>query len=199
MVRSNDPRTAAFGGLHPMSLLSKWLDVHRWALDTTIRDSMYVEYGGPRSFDYERQCFALDLRYRDDCQGNPSLAYRVAGVRYEPIPETKEDENFTEWVKTFGDPQRRSPLFAGVLMIKICPDQHGMLFPCAIDDHPRSPFATHMWGSRFQAMVLLGHVARLPDGKTFQFGRMFRRGKYWQWEAYTMEDFENTIIPMPPP
>lgn len=209
-LNSNDPRVPAHDGLPPLkqriSLLYNWIEVHRWALDKTIYDSIQVQFGDLRSFNFERDWLVVELRYRPDCEGNPSIAYNVRQIQYELGSELMKLANVRETAKanettisqTKEDLKRESSAHVGVMNVMLFTEEYCTLVTWPIIARAPSPSASYRWAYLFQMQAFLGHVVRQPNGGKLQLGRLQRRGKDWHWEGYTPEVLAQMRIPLVP-
>lgn len=201
MLKSKRPEVQAHDGLPPLkqriSLLYDWIELHRWTLDKIITDSMHVEYGGPRSFDFKRTCFVLDLAYRPECEGNPSIAYGVGKVNYEPTSELMKLESFKEGSDanevTFRQFDAKHRLVdqhhAGTLNVIFFIKDYNIAAPWPVRDVPPLTPPFPMWKLGLQIFTTLGHVVRqIDDSEDVYYGRMKKQGQEWCWVRYTLEE-----------
>lgn len=174
----------------------------------TAGSSMAAERGGPENFNFDAECFVIDLLYRRDCGGNPGIAYDVIGARYERRADllSKEasfresQEANEEMLKEMKEAEARAnPRFAGMLTILVFMESYCAMIPYAVSrDERRSAVmspAESIWLASFRLMARQGHIIRQPSGERFQLGRVKRRGKKWQWVQYTPDDYKKMNIP----
>ncbi|GBE82759.1 hypothetical protein SCP_0411440 [Sparassis crispa] len=78
-----------------VNLLHDFTEVYAWSIEKAIFSALHLG-GGEESFDYSKGCIVFDLRYRPDCNGNPSLAFELLDARIEPIARHLEGGSITD-------------------------------------------------------------------------------------------------------
>ncbi|KDQ56965.1 hypothetical protein JAAARDRAFT_35563 [Jaapia argillacea MUCL 33604] len=75
-------------GLPPLkerkNLLTDFDQMHGWYIQKSAYAALKLD-GGEQSFDYQNKYLRINLRYRHDCGGNPSIAFDIVDASIRPV------------------------------------------------------------------------------------------------------------------
>ncbi|KAJ7078012.1 hypothetical protein B0H15DRAFT_540310 [Mycena belliarum] len=173
-------------------LLTDFIEVHECSFDSAFTSAIIIE-GGIDNFAYERRAILVLLKYRPDCQENPSVAYSVEGCQW-----TADNSPFSALeAKIDREMRAQDAGYRGLLRVYFRIEDHviGEAYP---QTHMLGPTgAVHRtyvqsldhtdWVSRVQKRVRDGLVVRQPDEKILmmQLGKMVMKKGKWVWVQLT--------------
>ncbi|KAF8140781.1 hypothetical protein K438DRAFT_2030416 [Mycena galopus ATCC 62051] len=178
-------------------LLTDFIEVHECSFQSAFWSALILE-GGIDNFPYSKRAIRVLLRYRSDCNENPSVAFSVESC-------TWIDSDECNTLEERADAELRSGHagYRGMLRVVFRMEDHGVResYPQAHDLGPfsgliRMHIATvdhTKWVSRIQQFVRDGLVMRAPGENVLpmQLGKMKMKKGKWVWVQLTKAELLN--------
>lgn len=193
---------------HRLNLLDNFIQAHTWYFEKTLHYVMrYLRL--EETFDFSKTYCHVTVRYREDCGGNPSLAFRVDDMEFRALADAKVYPIAAKSIEAgrltdeFHEARGREsdPDFIGVMTVawmmedycswkrwvysRMLPD-----FKMYQDNLERR--IQDRWLEDFQNLVLKGLTYKNPEeGKLWRLGTLKKRGEKWYWEQLTPDELED--------
>lgn len=178
------------------SVQLEYPQVHECSFQSAFESALILE-GGIDKFPFTKRAILVQLKYRPDCQENPSVAFSIEGCTW----TTQGAQNRSPMEDQIDAESRaRVPGYRGLLRVYFAMEDHtiGELYPqthlqglpgvlhracIATVDHTK-------WVSRVQQFVRDGLVMR-AEGETnrmMQLGKLKMRKGKWVWVQLTKSE-----------
>lgn len=153
---------------------------HIWSFQRAIAFAVLL-HGGSKIFDFANHCIIFDVRYRLECEGNPSLAYSVLDVTIHALGDCLAESDGLRTVMEANQPtldhvktlrSKTDPSFKGFFPTVYRWHEYGSCFishPTPIHHHPeielRAPYmrACHEWKADLQKATEAGIVYQMAE------------------------------------
>jgi hypothetical protein len=194
------------------TLLRDFLEVHNFSMMKALHSAIYVRGG---SFDYKNEVFSFKLRYRSDCGGNASIAFRLLNGELLPMSDVYRGSA----IKTLeaGRPTRdhsdarlkedkdERDHYLGLIICIFNMDDWSLVQTYAhwrISD--KDPIKTiyptiphERWLFDLQRCVNEGFVFEEVETeyKAWRLGKMVQHGKKWEWVMRTPDEVAQLGLP----
>ncbi|KAJ7617292.1 hypothetical protein FB45DRAFT_933833 [Roridomyces roridus] len=186
-------------------LMADFIEVHECTFPSGFTSAIIAE-GGIENFPYDKRCLLVTLRYRPDCQENPSVAFNVIGSRWATEVELKLQYN-RAWGKSpmdiHVDTRMRQGDAGYIAMFCVYfimeDDMIGELYPQTrtqfqapgvlgvLQRQQMAALDHSKWLSRVQGFVRDGLVVHSPRQQALimQLGKMEMEKGKWVWVQLT--------------
>lgn len=194
---------------HRINLLNDFAEAHAWYLQKSVHSAIRVN-GGLKDFDYANRYVEINLRYRQDCGGNPGVAFSVKSAAVEDVAKL---QRYPGWLAAYesGRAQREesakeiksaSPRFLGIVSVCYSMEDYAIFATMQIHEHdPEFEVAAkrvphHLWAEHLQRSIELGMVFSMAeDDVTAKPGRISLVDGVWKWAAMTEAELVGMGLP----
>lgn len=187
-----------------IKLLHDFDRAHARNIQKSVHCDMLLR-GGPDVFDFKNHFLEINLRYRTDCGGNPSIAFRVESASTCPLSKIKPESGFGKALDSGRASRERdeaylktqSSSFVGVHLVMLAMEDYGLWTTHPIHRTPTFDEGLrranpHLWFRELQFSVENGFVfERLePEDDAHRLGRIKLVGRKWKFVELAPQELD---------
>lgn len=195
---------------HRIRLLTDFKEAHAWYFEKSVYSAIRVN-GGRKDFDYPNRYLCFNLKYRQDCGGNPGLAFSlesaaiqdVAGLQTRPRMRAAYESGRVQREESAKEIRKNKPRFLGIISDCYSTEDYHLFGTMQIHDHPPEFEAVvadlvphHQWVEHLQRALALGIAFSRAKGEaTAKPGRISLVNYLWKWKAMTSDELVEVGLP----
>jgi hypothetical protein len=200
---SDDPNNPPLEYL--LRLQHDFIDIHEYSFRAAIR-SIINTHGGVDNFDFPNQYAKFSLRYRTECAGNTSVAFRIHAASLGHVssltkdPTMKSTLDVQRGMSDALDANNRSTDDTYIGSMRIIYDLNGYFVMDSFSQHrhdfdePEDPLFKKNWLKILRMATEDGLVPRPGSGTGIDVGRIVKDGNKWRWVELESEEEAGTMI-----
>lgn len=186
-----------------VNLLDDFTEAHAWYFEKSVYSAIRVN-GGRKNFDYANRYIKINLKYRQDCGGNPGVAFLVESAAVENVADFQEhpgmlaiyESGRAQREESAKEIRRRSARFLGIISVCYSMEDYSIFGSMQIHDHDPEFEAVvvdlvphHLWVENLQRALALGVIFSRAEGDiAAKPGRISLVDDVWKWAAMTEAD-----------
>lgn len=195
---------------HRIRLLTDFKEAHAWYFEKSVNSAIRVN-GGRKDFDYANRYLRFNLKYRQDCGGNPGLAFSLESAAVENVTSLQGrprvlaayESGRIQREESEKEIRKKKPRFLGIISVCFSMEDFDLLGTMQIHDHLPELEAVianfvphHKWVEHLQGALALGIVFSRAEGEAAaKPGRISLVGDLWKWTAMTGDEMVEMGLP----